>query len=194
MLWKGPEHPGETDWWGTKRRGLSVDALEKSPDRQDSATYLYTHLLSTPERIAMRLNVKAFWKLSSTVTRYYSPEHYCCVCRAKTSSLANDFWLHFWISPVSVTTPDDVAFSKFGDGNSSSQTVAHNVSGGPNHTLACALSHTTIVPVRESACEKLRPLLKWQLSKGDSQLPLPPPAQRVFAKGEENTLLFHQLT
>lgn len=92
-----------------------------------------------------------------------------------------------------MTTPDDVAFSKFGDGNSCSPTVTPKVSGGPSHTLACALSHA-IVLVRESACEKLRPLLKRQLSMGDSQLPLPPPAQRVFAKGADTvTLLFHQL-
>lgn len=91
-----------------------------------------------------------------------------------------------------MTTPDDVAFSKFGDGNSCSQTVTPKVSGRPSHTLACALSHA-IVPVRESAYEKLCLLLKWQLSMGDSQLPLPLPAQRVFAKGAEHTLIFHEL-
>lgn len=60
-----------------------------------------------------------------------------------------------------------------------------------SHPSLCSIK-VAIVPVREFACEKLLPLVKWQLSMGES----PSASTNTDSTWEgkkKNTLLFHQL-
>lgn len=131
--YQGLEHPGANI--DAEPNGL--DALQRSPDLQVcdclSPKLFFTHLrgskCTTGKPFAMK-----------DIIRGLVCQELGALWRADPSPLPTLSCCAFEPHPCCYT-PHDVAFSMFGNCVSRSQTVAHNTSDRPNHTLACALSN-----------------------------------------------------